>query len=263
MTGTITDAEFLAASYPPVRQDAVVSSGHAFLCRTRNIVPPARAMQDKQVSRTLRSLADHALIRVEPRVWRTEDRDLLIRLDGYGPSVDMDADAARLAVIDAIGATQATDEERVVIVEALHATASAMAPTLVPANLRGEQRIGCAAPVPWKPACSETTKRDALSHSWWTGPRGPCPAWALDVCERVPIDPDDASRLPRATCIVDGPVTLDGAFGMLLRPIAWSGRPHATLDPMGIVRAHAALASMLLRHPRTGRHEPHRKGSHR
>ena len=245
MIRMIDDAEFIARAYRPVPAEAVVSSGHVFLIRTKDMEPPARAMQDKRIARTLRSLADHALVAVEPRVWRTEDRDLPIRLDGFGPTVDVDADAARLAVIDAIGAHQATDEQRVVIVDALHAVASCTDDGGGPPN----DRFECSAPVAWRPACCSTKERDVIATSWWTGPKGSVPEWAVDAVMRHPLDRQTAATLPRAACIGDGAVTVDGSFGMQIRPLMWTGPRHRLLDPMGIIRARAVLADMLARHP--------------
>lgn len=245
MIRMIDDAEFIERAYRPVPAEAVVSSGHAFLIRTKDMEPPARAMQDKRIARTLRSLADHALVAVEPRVWRTEDRDLPIRLDGFGPTVDVDADAARLAVIDAIGALQATEEQRVVIVDALHAIASCGDDEGGSPN----QRFECSAAVAWRPACCSMKERDVIATSWWTGPKGTLPEWAVDAVHRDPLERETAAILPRAACIWDGAVTLDGSFGMGIRPLMWTGPRHRLLDPMGIIRARAALADMLARHP--------------
>jgi hypothetical protein len=245
MIRMIDDAEFIERAYPAVAADAVVSSGHSFLIRTRDQEPPARAMQDKRIARTLRSLADHALVEIEPRVWRTQDRDLLIRLDGFGPTVDVDADAARLAVIDAIGALQTTEEQRVVIVDALHAIASCGDDEGGSPN----QRFECSAPVAWRPACCSMKERDVIATSWWTGPKGTLPEWAVDAVHRDPLERETAAILPRAACIEDGAVTLDGSFGMRIRPLIWTGPRHRLLDPMGIIRARAALAEMLARHP--------------
>jgi hypothetical protein len=241
MTDPAIIAERLAASYMPVPVDAVASSGHSFLIRNRNQEPPARAMQEKRIARTLRSLADHALVPVEPRVWKTQDRDLLIRLDGFGPTVDMDADAARLALIDVLGSPEPDEGQHAVIVDGLHGIASTMTATTM--------RIGCSAPTPWRPACFECDPSLIPAFGWWTGSNGLAQRPTRPTVEHTVLDPDTAALLPRVVCIGDGPVTLDDRFGMLLRPVSWTGRTHQTMDAMGVIRAHAALADMLARHP--------------
>lgn len=241
MTDPAIIAERLAASYSPVPVDAVVSSGHVFLCRTPNAPPPAWKAESKRIARTLRSLEHHGLVAVEPRVWRTEDRDLLIRLDGFGDVVDMDADAARLAIIGTLGAPEPSPDLHAAIIDALHAIASTM-----PAD---QMRISCSAPMPWRPATFDSDPSLLAAFGWWTGSNGPFQRPASPAVVRTPLDAETARLLPCVTFVGEGPVTLDDRFGMLLRPISWAGRTHQTMDAMGVMRAHAALADMLARHP--------------
>lgn len=241
MTDVTTPAERLAASYVAVHPEAVVHSGHVLLCRHPNAAPPARTAEDKRIARTLRSLADHRLIAVEHRVWRTEDRDLLIRLDGFGPCVEMDEDETRLAVIDILGAPEPDARRHSAIIDALHAIASTMPAT--------SARIACSAPMPWRPACFECDPSPMPAFGWWTGSNGFRRRPSEPDVERTVIDPAIAALLPCVAYVADGPVTVDDRFGMTLRPISWSGRTHQAMDAMGVIRAHAALADMIARHP--------------
>lgn len=245
MTVTIRDPESvdgrIAASYSSVPHDTVVSSGHVLLCRKPNAAPAAWKAESKRIARTLRSLSDHGLVAVEPRVWRTEDRDLLIRLDGFGDIVDMDADAARLALIETLGAPEPSQDLHAATIDALHAIASTMH--------ADHERISCSAPMAWRPASFDSDPSPVAMFDWWTGSIDRFRRPALPARVRTPVDAETARLLPCMTFVGDGPVTLDGRFGLLLRPVSWAGRTHQTMDTMGIIRAHAALADMLARHP--------------
>lgn len=233
-------ARRLRACYSTVPADAVVSSPHAFLCRLGSVPPEARASEDDRIARTLRSLADHAPVAVEPRVWMTQGNDLLIRLDGFGPVVDMDADAARRVIVETLGAAVPTPDEHMTIVASLRAAASTLPPF--------DTDVSCSAPMAWRPACIELDPVLVPDVNWWSGTRGFAKNSSPDTLERSLLDPDLARLLPRFACVTEASVTMDDRTGLLLRPVSWASGVHPQMGAMEIMRTFTALADMLASH---------------
>lgn len=247
MTGPVATtaaiAQRLAACYADVPADAVVSSGHAFLCRTYASDPEAHARLDERVARTLRSLADHEPLAVEPRVWMTQEDGLLVRLDGFGPVVAMDADATRLAIVETLRGTVPTRDEHMTIVASLRAAASTLPPFATD--------VSCSAPMAWRPACIELDPVLVPDVNWWSGTRDFARRSSPDTLERSLLDADLARLLPRFACATEASVTVDDRIGLLLRPVSWAIDAHQQMGSMETMRTFTALADMLARHPRT------------
>jgi hypothetical protein len=233
----------LAACYASVPADAVVSSGHAFLCQAYASDPEAHTRQADRIARALRSLADHAPVAVEPRVWAMRGDDLLVRLDGFGPVVDMDADAARRAILETLRAPAPTPDEHHLVIASLRAAASTLPPF--------DTDVSCSAPMAWRPACVEFDPVLVPDVNWWTGTRRFAKTSSPDTLERSLLDADLARLLPRFACACESSVTVDDRTGLLLRPVSWASGVHPQMDSMEIVRTFDALADMLARHPRT------------
>jgi hypothetical protein len=238
--GAVAIARRLAGCYTSVPADAVVSSGHAFLCRLGNRLPEARTSEDGRIARTLASLARGGLVPVGPRVWATEGDDLLVRLDGFGPVVDMDADAARRAILETLRAPAPTPEEHRIVIEALRATASTL-----PAF---RTDVSCSAPMAWRPACIELDPAIVPDVNWWSGTMDFARNSSPDTIERSIIDPDIARLLPRIACATEASVTIDDRIGLLLRPVSWGSDVHPRMGAMEIMRTFTALADMLASH---------------
>lgn len=237
---TAAIAQKLAACYRSVPADAVVSSGHAFHCRPARGDERLRLAQDERIARTIRRLDEHGLVPHEPNVWRTEGDDLLIRFDGFGPTVTMDRDQARLAALEVLRAPTLNAAGHSAVLEALRAAASTLPDV--------EADVSCSAPMPWRPACTTIDASIVPCLDWWTGINGPMRDIDRRDVVRGILDPELARLLPRMTCVSEGPVTLDDRTGLLMRPITWSNRIHPRLDAMGIMRAFDALADTLASH---------------
>ena len=230
----------LAACYRSVPADAVVSSGHAFHCRTARGDDRLRLAQDERIARTLRRLDDHGLVPDEPKVWRTEGDDLLIRFDGFGPYVEMGRDEARLAAIEVLRSPRPDPAGHSAILDALRAAASTLPDV--------DADVSCSTPMAWRPACTAIDASIVPGLDWWTGIDGPMRDIDRRDVVRGMLDPDLARLLPRMTCVSEAPITLDDRTGILMRPIAWSSRNHPRMDAMEIVRAFDALARTLASH---------------
>jgi len=231
------DADLLAQLYRPVDPSAVVSSGHAFVSTATNAQPPAARALDKCIARTLAAIRDAPLVAVEPHVWKTRGRDLMIRLDGFGPNVAMDEELATAMVLDALDRPRLVGEAKLTLVAALNAIASADRPDA--------RRFACSAPTPWRPACLERSDAEIPATPWWSGTIRAREDIARSPVARTILDPAEAVDLPRVVCVEEGLVTLDDRNGMRLRPIQWSGTAARAMNPMRMLRARADLAATL------------------
>ena len=223
--------------YEPACASDVVDSGRTFLSTATNASATSAAFLDKLISRTLAAARRGPLEQVAPRVWLAQDRDMLIRFDGTGPSVPMDPHTAAAALVDALSAPRIEGDAKLALLEALRAVASVSG--------LSSRRIQCSSPTPWRPATAEEDEREMPYPSWWTGHGQDRPAGIPTTDRTVIAEPSLAALLPRVVCVEQSIVTTDDRMGLRLRPITWSGPLHRAMDPMEALRAHARLAELI------------------